>query len=548
MKRYFNLNICILKKNVLLVALSILFMPVMIYSQATPEGKAVAGSERFACPYCKQEGKSVWLIECAYCSAADFWKKHVCLYHSKECPNNPYDKNQSNATTTTAAPGHEFDNTISQAIAGGITGQLSAANAVGFVALGVFGNMLFAPKKVDPSEQQRIQQQQQLQLAADQLNKSGIYLFKQKNYAGAINEFEKALAKTPGDQNIIKNLALAKQQLNNTAVAGQNSNALSQLLGTTPAESGQLNFDQLTHSTTQSPNSSALSLVNLDPTKTTVDPAAQKNNSPGTSTQVTEAKNTLQELDKVLGSGQEKTAKQQLDDFAKDILQPQPDAKTLTENKNVNNEQSIKAIDEILNQPAIVTPGEDLKDAPANKTAKSGDGSKTEPRGAFGEITIKPDLKPADRVTPGQDKKADSQLLSAAAAAKGNSDLTINYDVGGAKSGGSLVFGNASDPATFSAKVKNDPRMIAAMKQLNDLKADRFKLETEVKQLTDLRNSKTDINEFAELDKKLKQKEKDYNDKLKTVSDATTVVEKLHRTIDDEVETNPPALVKPTKN
>ena len=90
--------------------------------------------------------------------------------------------------------------------------------------------------------------------------------------------------------------------------------------------------------------------------------------------------------------------------------------------------------------------------------------------------------------------------------------------------------------------------MIAAMKQLNDLKADRFKLETEVKQLTDLRNSKTDINEFAELDKKLKQKEKDYNDKLKTVSDATTVVEKLHRTIDDEVETNPPALVKPTKN
>ena len=93
----------------------------------------------------------------------------------------------------------------------------------------------------DPAQQQRT-------LAAQQLNNSGLYLLKQKNYASAINEFQKALANAPNDANILHNLALAKQQLKDGAVARQTSGALGQFLGNAPANTGIFNFDQLTHS------------------------------------------------------------------------------------------------------------------------------------------------------------------------------------------------------------------------------------------------------------------------------------------------------------
>ena len=111
--------------------------------------------------------------------------------------------------------------------------------------------------QLDPAQQQR-------ELAAQQLNNSGIYLLKQRNYAGAINEFQKALATTPNDANISRNLALAKQQLKDAGVAAQTSEALGQFLGNAPSNAGQFDFDQLTHSSVASPNTSALSLVNLD--------------------------------------------------------------------------------------------------------------------------------------------------------------------------------------------------------------------------------------------------------------------------------------------
>lgn len=114
---------------------------------------------------------------------------------------------------------------------------------------------------VDPAEQQRT-------LAAQQLNNSGIYLFKQKKYAGAVNEFQQALVQTPNDANIINNLALAKQQLGvqqlNVKAAAQTSGALGQLLGKDPADAGNLNFDQLTHSSIANPNASPVNLVDLD--------------------------------------------------------------------------------------------------------------------------------------------------------------------------------------------------------------------------------------------------------------------------------------------
>ncbi len=109
----------------------------------------------------------------------------------------------------------------------------------------------------DPAEEQR-------QLAAQQLNNSGLYLLKQKNYAGAITEFQKALAIIPNDSNTLHNLTLAKQKMKDAAVAGQTSGALGQFLGNAPASTGLFGFAQPTDSPLASPNSSALSLVNLD--------------------------------------------------------------------------------------------------------------------------------------------------------------------------------------------------------------------------------------------------------------------------------------------
>jgi hypothetical protein len=140
--------------------------------------------------------------------------------------------------------------------------------------------LLFPPKPAlappDPAAQQR-------ELAAEQLNNSGLYLLKQKNYRGAINEFQKALAIFPNDPNFVHNLALAKQKLQDTAVAGQTSNSLAQFLRNTPANT---NLDQFSHSPVGNPNASALGLVDLgsDPqivdlrgaTKTSVDPELLK--------------------------------------------------------------------------------------------------------------------------------------------------------------------------------------------------------------------------------------------------------------------------------
>ncbi len=146
--------------------------------------------------------------------------------------------------------------------------------------------LLFGPPATKPSSTPPDPAQQQRELAAQQLNNSGIYLLKQKNYAGAINEFQQALANTPNDANILHNLALAKQKLKDSAVAGQTSGTLGQFLGNSSANAGNPNFDQLAHTSVANPNASALSLVNLDAdtrvvdlsdaTKTSVDPEVLK--------------------------------------------------------------------------------------------------------------------------------------------------------------------------------------------------------------------------------------------------------------------------------
>ncbi len=148
---------------------------------------------------------------------------------------------------------------------GGLTPQQQMGLAVGkaampYVQQSVHNFLYGAPTvqpQLDPAQQQR-------ELAAQQLNHSGIYLLRQKDYAGAINEFQKALAITPNDADITRNLASAKQQLRDGAAAAQTSGTLGQFLGNAPANAGQFDFDQLTHSSVANPNGSALGLVNLD--------------------------------------------------------------------------------------------------------------------------------------------------------------------------------------------------------------------------------------------------------------------------------------------
>ena len=161
-------------------------------------------------------------------------------------------------------------------------GAALAGNMIGQALV----QLLFAPPAPPPVAAQPDPEQQQRELAAQQLNNSGRYLLKQKNYAGAINEFQKALATNPNDSNSLHNLAIAKQQQKDAAVAGQTSGALGQFLGNAPANTGLFGFAQLTGSTTANPNPSALSLVNLDSdanvvdlrgtTKTSVDPESLK--------------------------------------------------------------------------------------------------------------------------------------------------------------------------------------------------------------------------------------------------------------------------------
>src|SRR6202011_1367842 len=139
-------------------------------------------------------------------------------------------------------------------------GAALAGNMIGQALV----KLLFAPPAPPPVAAQPDPEQQQRELAAEQLNKSGLYLLKQRNYAGAINEFQKALATNPNDSNALHNLAMAKQQQKDAAVAGQTSGALGQFLANPPANTGLFGFAQLTGSTTANPNASALSLVNLD--------------------------------------------------------------------------------------------------------------------------------------------------------------------------------------------------------------------------------------------------------------------------------------------
>jgi hypothetical protein len=157
---------------------------------------------------------------------------------------------------TTASPNSSSPTTLNPALG-------NAAQSIGNALGQQLGKAIFGGNKaanqpiqplIDPAQQQR-------EFAAQQLDNSGLYLLKQRTHAGtmgAINEFQKALANTPNDGNILHHLAMAQQQLKDLAAATQTSGTLGSLLNPAPAGTDQ-------HSSVASPNASALSLVNLDP-------------------------------------------------------------------------------------------------------------------------------------------------------------------------------------------------------------------------------------------------------------------------------------------
>lgn len=223
---------------------------------------------------------------------------------------------------------------------------------------------------------------QQRALEAHQLNESGIYLLKQRNYAGAINDFQQALAISPSDTTIASNLAIAKQMQRNAALAGQNSNALAQLLGslqqTSLGPNGALNLVKLGSDT---------SVVDLShATGTTVDPATLKgqldnifsNNPPTAAQSNSQGAPQPQDIDKLFAtqSSPATSAQGNVDSFNAQCSGAGPGSAASAacgQQQAGLVEDKTKQLDQILNAPSapIVGPDEQLKDAPNGQSSGS---------------------------------------------------------------------------------------------------------------------------------------------------------------------------------
>lgn len=183
----------------------------------------------------------------------------------------------------------------------------------------------------------------------------------------------------------------------------------------------------------------------------------------------------------------------------------------------------------------------DLSDALASTPVSDGldYGDLKVTSGAFGSEDIKPTVIPASPATIGTNTRAGDQLKSAAAAAASGRDLKENYDTGGSSHAGSLV---AIDQGRFSSRVRNDPRMIEALKEISELQSKRSLLNSEREELIRERNLSNDKALMQNISEKLALKEKEYQINLKVISDKEVAVKKLHRKIDNEVVDKPGAI------
>ena len=127
-------------------------------------------------------------------------------------------------------------------------------------------------------------EQQQLRIAAKQLNNSGVWYMAQGKYEDAIVEFEKALQKTANNATILGNLTLARRMLQessrNTAAASQNSNALANVFASTPAAARPTAWDKPESVFQNIDVNFSSNTVNLQDAAPAVDPANLKKDDP----------------------------------------------------------------------------------------------------------------------------------------------------------------------------------------------------------------------------------------------------------------------------
>jgi tetratricopeptide (TPR) repeat protein len=159
-------------------------------------------------------------------------------------------------------------------------------------------------------------------------------------------------------------------------------------------------------------------------------------------------------------------------------------------------------------------------------------------RGTFGTKIAKPVLLPVEGSGhAGTDTKAGDQLMSAAATAKANGDLTPNFDGGTAKSAGSLPDARhyPIDLSKFSERAKNDSLIVSTMKELDALKIKRDQLTTERDALIRNRNAAPDKATMNRIDEQMRKKDAEYRDAVGTIFKKEEIVEARHRVVDATV-------------
>jgi len=141
-------------------------------------------------------------------------------------------------------------------------------------------------------------------------NNKGNDYFKNKDYRDAISEYQQANALFPSSTAIFQNLQRANQNLKDVGIAAKNSSALNQLLGGS-------DFDGSKNPQASNPNPSVLNSVNLDSdpnvvdlrgtTKTYVDPALVKGDS---SSKPADVQQAVKDLNNLLDNNTDQVKKQ----------------------------------------------------------------------------------------------------------------------------------------------------------------------------------------------------------------------------------------------
>ena len=378
-------------------------------------------------------------------------------------------------------------------------------------------NALFGNKSANSGPSQAEFQQGQAQAAAQQLNNSGMWYLRQKDYPSAVHEFQQALDRAPGDQSIAANLALAQQAM------GMSQQEILEAARARAAAD---------HPPGAPANLSGIPDPNGDPSAepsqgVTTGAGAEKPGATPVTAGFGKLYNEPVAAPAVAGEGS-----------GGGPAQPTAPGGSAEPPKGDDGLGKLYgapadgAGGPAAAQPPIVGPDEQLKDA-----VKDDQGSS---RGAFGEKVANPspaDLGPAlSGAKPGDDTSASRQALSAGATAAGDQNFTPLFDGQGAKAAGSVTFSTASAASGPADHSKDSPSLAAATRQLSDLQAKSAALDAERAQLkqemftahssADTQAIYTKLNDNNAANLVLKD----------AINKQTDVVQKLHKTVDATVD------------